>query len=390
MVQIKFSEDFNEQPASIKIIGLGGAGGNAVNRMIEAGLSHVEFITANTDSQALRRNKAPVRLQLGERITKGLGVGGNPVLGRQATEESRDRLLEIMTGADMVFITAGMGGGTGTGSAPVVAQIAKSLNPAPLVVGVVTRPFDFEGMVRKNQADQGIEELRNHVDTMLAIPNDRLFEIIDENTTSIEAFRVADNVLRQAVQAITDVITRHGLINVDFADVRSIMSGAGEALMGMGEARGAGRALDAAKTAIQSPLLENVTIDGAKGLLVNISGNKSITLFEVKTAMDFIKNAASSDAHVFYGQVFDDGLEDRFMVTVIATGFPPARREATRLSRIAPAAVGTGAGLRRFVREGELSLSGHATALRAPVEMPVGDDDLRRPAYLRRKARKLG
>ncbi len=382
MVQIKFSEDFNEQPASIKIIGLGGAGGNAINRMIEAGLSHVDFITANTDSQALRRNKAPVRLQLGERITKGLGVGGNPVLGRQATEESRDRLLEIMTGADMVFITAGMGGGTGTGSAPVVAQIAKSLNPAPLVVGVVTRPFDFEGMVRKNQADQGIEELRNHVDTLLAIPNDRLFEIIDENTTSIEAFRVADNVLRQAVQAITDVITRHGLINVDFADVRSIMSGAGEALMGMGEARGAGRALDAAKTAIQSPLLENVTIDGAKGLLVNISGNKSITLFEVKTAMDFIKNAASSDAHVFYGQVFDDGLEDRFMVTVIATGFPPARREATRLSRPA--------GIRRFAREGDLSLPVPAVAHRAPVEMPVGDDDLRRPAYLRRKARKLG
>lgn len=382
MVQIKFSEDFNEQPASIKIIGLGGAGGNAINRMIEAGLSHVDFITANTDSQALRRNKAPVRLQLGERITKGLGVGGNPVLGRQATEESRDRLLEIMTGADMVFITAGMGGGTGTGSAPVVAQIAKSLNPAPLVVGVVTRPFDFEGMVRKNQADQGIEELRNHVDTLLAIPNDRLFDIIDENTTSIEAFRVADNVLRQAVQAITDVITRHGLINVDFADVRSIMSGAGEALMGMGEARGAGRALDAAKTAIQSPLLENVTIDGAKGLLVNISGNKSITLFEVKTAMDFIKNAASSDAHVFYGQVFDDGLEDRFMVTVIATGFPPARREATRLSRPA--------GIRRFAREGDLSLPVPAVAHRAPVEMPVGDDDLRRPAYLRRKARKLG
>jgi cell division protein FtsZ len=379
MVQIKFSEDFNEQPASIKIIGLGGAGGNAVNRMIEAGLSHVEFITANTDSQALRRNKAPVRLQLGERITKGLGVGGNPVLGRQATEESRDRLLEIMTGADMVFITAGMGGGTGTGSAPIVAQIAKSLNPAPLVVGVVTRPFDFEGMVRKNQADQGIDELRNHVDTLLAIPNDRLFEIIDEGTTSIEAFRVADNVLRQAVQAITDVITRHGLINVDFADVRSIMSGAGEALMGMGESRGAGRALEAAKTAIQSPLLENVTIDGAKGLLVNISGNKSITLFEVKTAMDFIKNAASSDAHVFYGQVFDDGLEDRFMVTVIATGFPPARRELSRATNV-----------RRFVREGDLSVPARAPVHRSPVEMPVGDEDLRRPAYLRRKARKLG
>ncbi len=379
MVQIKFSEDFNEQPAAIKVVGLGGAGGNAVNRMIEAGLSHVDFVAANTDSQALRRNKAPVRLQLGERITKGLGVGGNPVLGRQATEESRDRLAEILTGADMVFITAGMGGGTGTGSAPVVAQIAKSLSPAPLVVGVVTRPFDFEGLVRKNQADQGIEELRSHVDTLLAIPNDRLFEIINENTTSIEAFHVADNVLRQAVQAITDVITRHGLINVDFADVRSIMSGAGEALMGMGEAHGAGRALDAAKMAIQSPLLENVTIDGAKGLLVNISGNKSITLFEVKTAMDFIKNAARSDAHVFYGQVFDDALEDRFMVTVIATGFPPARRAAARVG--AP---------RRSGREGDPGALPRSPAHRAPIDLPIADDDLRRPAYLRRKARKLG
>ncbi len=309
---------------------------------------------------------------------KGWASAATPCLGRQATEESRDRLAEVMTGADMVFVTAGMGGGTGTGSAPVVAQIAKSLNPAPLVVGVVTRPFDFEGMVRKNQADQGIEELRNHVDTLLAIPNDRLFEIIDESTTSIEAFRVADNVLRQAVQAITDVITRHGLINVDFADVRSIMSGAGEALMGMGESRGSGRALEAAKTAIQSPLLENVTIDGAKGLLVNISGNKSITLFEVKTAMDFIKNAASSDAHVFYGQVFDDALEDRFMVTVIATGFPPARREPARLALS-----------RRMPRDGEPAAARPA-AHRSAVDLILNDDDLRRPAYLRRKARKLG
>jgi cell division protein FtsZ len=369
MVQIKFSEDFNEQPASIKIIGLGGAGGNAVNRMIEAGLSHVEFITANTDSQALRRNKAPVRLQLGERITKGLGVGGNPVLGRQATEESRDRLLEIMTGADMVFITAGMGGGTGTGSAPVVAQIARELEPRAPRRGVVTRPFDFEGMVRKNQADQGIEELRNHVDTMLAIPNDRLFEIIDENTTSIEAFRVADNVLRQAVQAITDVITRHGLINVDFADVRSIMSGAGEALMGMGEARGAGGRWTRPKRPSNRRLLENVTIDGAKGLLVNISGNKSITLFEVKTAMDFIKNAASSDAHVFYGQVFDDGLEDRFMVTVIATGFPPARREPTRPRASPPPLSHRRRSTSPVWREGDFRF---LRPLRAPVEMPLG------------------
>ncbi|MBK7544235.1 MAG: cell division protein FtsZ [Elusimicrobia bacterium] len=375
MVQIKFSEDFNEQPALIKVIGLGGAGGNAVNRMIESGLSHVEFIAANTDSQALRRNRAPVRLQLGERITKGLGVGGNPILGRQATEESRDRIREVLTGADMVFITAGMGGGTGTGSAPVVAQIARELDPKPLVVAVVTRPFDFEGQVRKNQGDQGIEELRPHVDTMLAIPNDRLFDIIDESTTSLEAFRTADNVLRQAVQAITDVITRHGLINVDFADVRSIMSGAGEALMGMGESHGEGRALSAAKMAVQSPLLENLTIDGAKGLLVNISGNKSITLFEVKTAMDFIKNAASADAHVFYGQVFDDALEERFLVTVIATGFPPARRASARRTGARPTATPE---------------SVRAVAFRAPAgDAPLLDDDLRRPAYLRRKVRKL-
>src|SRR5690349_20617981 len=198
--------------------------------MVEGGLSHVEFIAANTDSQALRRNLAPVRLQLGENISKGLGVGGNPVLGRQAAEESRDRLKEVLSGADMVFITAGMGGGTGTGSAPLVAQLAKTLDPAPLVVGVVTKPFEFEGLVRQSQAEEGVSELRPHVDTLITIPNDRLFDIIDESTPTQDAFKVADNVLRQAVQAITDVITKHGVVNVDFADVRTIMSGAGEAL----------------------------------------------------------------------------------------------------------------------------------------------------------------
>ncbi len=378
MVQIKFTEDFNEQPANIKVVGLGGAGGNAVNRMIEASLSHVEFIAANTDSQALRRHMAPVRVQIGEKISKGLGVGGNPVLGRQAAEESRDRIRETLTGADMVFVTAGMGGGTGTGSAPVVAQIAQTLDPKPLVVGVVTRPFEFEGLVRKNQADAGIEELRNHVDTLLAIPNERLFEIIDDKTTSLEAFRVADNVLRQAVQSITDVITRHGLINVDFADVRTIMSGAGEALMGMGEAHGKDRALEAAKQAIHSPLLENVSIDGAKGLLVNISGNKAITLFEVKTAMDYIKNAASQDAHVFYGQVFDDSLENRLMVTVIATGFPPVRTSI--LSR------------KKHFDKPEKSAPGPKRPPHVRVA-PSGEvtvtDDFRRPAYLRWKVKKL-
>ncbi|MGQ0645131.1 MAG: cell division protein FtsZ [Elusimicrobiota bacterium] len=372
MVKIKFADDFHDQPALIRVIGLGGAGGNAVNRMIEAGISHVEFLAANTDSQALRRNRAPVRLQLGEQITKGLGVGGNPSLGRQAAEESRERIKESLSGADMVFVTAGMGGGTGTGTAPVVAQIAKSLNPAPLVVGVVTRPFEFEGLVRKSQADAGIRDLRPHVDTLLAIPNERLFDIIDEKTTSLEAFRVADNVLRQAVQSITDVITRHGLINVDFADVRTIMAGAGEALMGMGEARGKDRAILAAKQAIHSPLLENLSIDGAKGVLVNISGSKDVTLFEVKTAMDYIKDAASPGAHVFYGQVFDDSLEDRLLVTVIATGFPPVRSAA--LPR----------------RRGKDPAPEPRPAPRQAPERTAGSfEDLRRPAYLRWKLRKL-
>ncbi len=376
MVKIKFAQsDFEEQPALIRVIGLGGAGGNAVNRMIEAGISHVEFITANTDSQALRRSHSPIRLQLGETISKGLGVGGNPVLGRQAAEESRERIKEVLVGADMVFITAGMGGGTGTGTAPVVAEIAKSLNPAPLVVGVVTRPFEFEGLVRKAQADAGIRELRQHVDTMLAIPNERLFDIIDDKTTSLEAFRVADNVLRQAVQAITDVITRHGLINVDFADVRTIMAGAGEALMGMGEGSGRDRALAAAKQAIHSPLLESISIDGAKGLLVNISGNKDVTLFEVKTAMDYIKNAASPDAHVFYGQVFDDALEDRLLVTVIATGFPPVKSGASSPGR--------------YRRGDVVEATQDAPGSRGVPSLDPSLDNLRRPAYLRWKVRKL-
>ncbi len=374
MVQIKFSDDFKEQPAVIKVVGLGGAGGNAVNRMIEGSLSHVEFIAANTDSQALRRNLAPVRLQLGENISKGLGVGGNPILGRQSAEESRERLREVLSGADMVFITAGMGGGTGTGSAPLVAQLAKSLVPAPLVVGVVTKPFEFEGMIRQSQAEAGIAELRPHVDTLITIPNDRLFDIIDESTPTQDAFKVADNVLRQAVQAITDVITKHGVVNVDFADVRTIMAGAGEALMGIGQGMGKDRAVEAAKQALHSPMLENVDIEGAKGLLVNISGAKTITLHEVKNAMDYIRNAASPDAHVFYGHVFDDSLEDHFHVTVIATGFPPVAKNAQRRRDAAPAADGRGR--TPVVRSAP------------PVDMG-GGDDLRRPAYLRWKVRKL-
>jgi len=375
-MRIKFVDDFKEQPAVIRVVGLGGAGGNAVNRMIEAQVAHVEFVAANTDAQALRRNIAPVRLQMGDKVTRGTGVGGNPIMGREAAEESRARIAEVLSGADMVFVTAGMGGGTGTGSAPLVAEVAKSLDPRPLVVGVVTKPFEFEGLVRSSQAEAGIKELRAHVDTLVVIPNDRLFEIIDEKTPTLEAFRVADDVLRQAVQAITDVITTHGLINVDFADVKSIMSGAGEALMGIGTGVGKDRAVHAARQAIQSPLLENVSIDGAKGVLVNITGNKDVTMYEVRTVMDFISSAASSEAHVFYGQVFDESLEDSLKVTVIATGFPPARNFAW--------------GARRAQLKTPLAVkgsSGPSPANRPPAASET--DDLKRPAYLRWRLKKL-
>jgi len=376
LVRIKFTEDFNEQPAVIRVIGVGGAGGNAVNRMIEGGVSHVEFIAANTDAQALRRNLAPTKLQIGESLSKGLGVGGNPVLGRQSAEESRDRIREVLIGADMVFVTAGMGGGTGTGAAPVVAQIARSLEPSPLIVGVVTHPFEFEGLVRATQAESGISELRPYVDTLIAIPNDKLFGIIDEKTTSIEAFRVADNVLKQAVQAITDVITAHGMINVDFADVRSIMVGAGEALMGIGHGNGRERAITAARESIMSPLLESVSIEGAKGVLVNIAGSRDVGMFEVREVMDFIRSAASPEAHVFYGQVFDDTLEDKIKVTVIATGFPPIKRIPAALRKNV-----SGAGYNE--REKDVFSIG-------PKKQAGGiSDDLRRPAYLRWRTKKL-
>lgn len=385
-LKIRFAEDFKEQPAVLRVVGLGGAGGNAVNRMIEAGVAHVEFVSANTDAQALRRNVAPVRLQMGDNVTRGTGVGGNPVLGRQAAEESRERLAEILSGADMVFITAGMGGGTGTGSAPVVAEIAKSLNPRPLLVGVVTKPFEFEGFVRASQAEAGIKELRSHVDTLLIIPNDRLFEIIDEKTPTLEAFRVADDVLRQAVQAITDVITTNGLINVDFADVKSIMSGAGEALMGIGAGTGKDRALQAARKAIQSPLLESVSIDGAKGVIVNITGNKGVTMHEVREVMDFIRSAASAEAHVFYGQVFDDDLAETLKVTVVATGFPPARAFAS-LVRNARARAGM-AGAPGGAPARGAATPGPAVPAGGPSR-PEPAEDLKRPAYLRWRLRKL-
>jgi cell division protein FtsZ len=324
-MRIRISNPQTDHVANIKVVGVGGGGSNAVNRMIQAGVQGVEFITVNTDVQALRRSVAPVRIQIGEQISRGLGVGGDPVKGQQACEESRERVKEALMGADMVFITAGMGGGTGTGAAPVIANIVRSMGI--LTVAVVTKPFDFEHRIRLTQAEEGIKNLRNFTDTSIVIPNEKLFTIVDDKTPIEDAFKIVDDVLRQAVQSIADVITTPGEINVDFADVRTIMQGSGEALMGIGESSGPSRAINAAKKAIKSPLLDDISIDGAKGVLVNITGNKETSMFEVREAMNLIKDSVSPDAHVFYGQVIDPNLDDRIKITVIATGFPTNKKQ---------------------------------------------------------------
>ncbi|MCL6447673.1 MAG: cell division protein FtsZ [Armatimonadetes bacterium] len=307
-----------DQFASIKVIGVGGGGNNAVNRMIQAGLRGVEFIAVNTDAQALQLVQSNLKIQIGAKLTKGLGSGGIPEIGQKAAEESRDEILQALKGADMVFVTAGMGGGTGTGGAPVVAEVAKEVGA--LTVGVVTRPFTFEGRKRMNQAEMGIQNLRGKVDTLITIPNDRLLQVIDKHTSIIEAFRIADDVLRQGVQGISDLIAVPGLINLDFADVKTIMKDTGSALMGIGVASGEGRATEAAKLAISSPLLET-SIDGAKGVLLNITGGTSLGLFEVNEAAEIIAQAADPEANIIFGAVIDETMEEMVRVTVIATGF---------------------------------------------------------------------
>lgn len=376
MARVKITEDFKELRAVIKVIGLGGAGGNAINRMAEAGIRDVELIAANTDAQDLRRNKAPVRIQVGENLTRGLGVGGDPGKGRLAGLESRDQLREVLTGSDLVFITAGMGGGTGTGVAPIAAQVAKELNA--LTIGVVTRPFQFEGRVRAGQAEAGIKELRAHVDTLLVIPNDRLFGVVEDDTPSDDAFRRVDDVLRQAIQSISDVITTAGDINMDLNDIKAIMTDAGEALMGVGEAEGPRRAVEAARQAVTSPLLENVSIDGAKGLIVNVVGSRQLALSDIREAMEFINRAASPEAKIKFGQAYDDSLGGRLRVTVIATGFP-ARKKG-----LAPREA--------FPRPGSLRpLSSIARDAGGAPEAapPSSPEDWLKPAFLRWKVRKL-
>jgi cell division protein FtsZ len=312
------------------VVGVGGGGCNAVNRMIEEGLSGIEFISVNTDAQALLQSRAPMRVRIGDKVTRGLGAGGNPENGRKAAEESAEELYEVLRGSDMVFVTAGLGGGTGTGAAPIVAQIAKEVGA--LTIGVVTRPFTFEGGRRSQSAEDGISKLKEHADTLIVIPNDRLLQIVDKRASLTESFRVADDVLRQGIQGISELITVPGLINLDFADVRTIMSEGGAALMAVGKASGEDRARMAAEMAISSQLLD-ITIDGARGILFNVTGGPSLTLYEVNTAAAIIKETAHPDVNLIFGAVIDPNMGEELRITVIATGFDRAGSVRTTVDR---------------------------------------------------------
>ncbi|HYQ88782.1 MAG TPA: cell division protein FtsZ [Candidatus Binatia bacterium] len=323
--------------ASIKVIGVGGAGGNAVNRMIQSGLGGVEFIAANTDAQVLDQSLSPRKLQLGTGVTKGLGSGANPNVGRDAAEEDEARIAELLDGADMVFVTAGMGGGTGTGAAPVVARIAKA--QGALTVAVVTRPFEFEGRRRMQLAEDGLRELKERVDTLIVIPNQRLLTIVDRTTPLKEAFRVADQVLHHATKGISDLITVPGLVNLDFADVKTVMAERGNALMGAGHATGPNRAYEAAQSAVSSPLLDDISISGAEALLVNVTGGESMTLHEINEAVTVVVDAAGHDANVIFGAVIDEHMGDGLSITVIATGFGKGEPKTQQRAMAMPAAA---------------------------------------------------
>ena len=358
-----FEEDV-VSPVRIKVIGVGGAGCNALNTMIMSGLARVDFIAANTDLQALDRSQASYKVQLGPERTRGLGAGAKPEVGKDSALESKDQIRECLEGADMVFVTAGMGGGTGTGAAPIVASIARELGI--LTVGVVTKPFSYEGHRRMIHADEGIRDLRRHVDTLLVIPNQRLLGIVDKATPLLEAFKVADDVLRQAIQGIADVITTTGHVNVDFADVRTIMSHTGRAVMGMGVARGTNRAIEAAQKAICSPLLEEGSVEGARGVLLNITGGPNMSLHEIEEAATIVQQTADPEANIIVGQVINPDMGDDLVVTVIATGF-----ESTEQSAQIPVAAA------RASRAGQQTMGERSYA-----ERPMKDLD--RPTFLRR------
>ncbi len=345
---IEFEKGIEEQ-AQIRVVGVGGGGGNAVNTMIDLGLTRVDFIAANTDNQALMKNGAPLKIQIGAEITRGLGSGGDPDVGRRAAMEDRENIRELLNDADMVFVTAGMGGGTGTGAAPIIAEVARECGA--LTVGVVTKPFQFEGKVRMRQAEEGINLLKRSVDTLITIPNQRLLSVVGKGTTLRDAFKKADEVLHNAVKGISDTINVPGLVNVDFADVRTIMSEMGMALMGEGIGSGENRAVDAAQKAISSPLLEDISIDGARGVLVNISSGKDLTLFEMHEAISLIQESAHPDVNVIFGAVIDETMEDDIRITVVATGIGQAAEKLIqperKVSNLRPTTVAAAGGGRR-------------------------------------------
>lgn len=354
-----FEFDAMEQVADIKVIGVGGAGSNAINRMINAGVTGVEFVATNTDAQALVLSNAKLKIQIGDKLTKGLGAGANPNIGAKAAEEDRDKIAEVLEGADMVFVTAGMGGGTGTGAAPIVAEIAKSAGA--LTVAVITKPFTFEGRRRMMQAEEGIKNLRSKVDTIIVIPNDRLLQVVDQNTSMIDAFKIADDILRQGVQGISDLITVPGLVNLDFADVRTIMTDAGSAMMGIGLGTGENRAVSAAEAAISSPLLET-TIEGARGVLINITGGPDMSLYEINKACEIIYNVAAPDSNIIFGAVVSEDMKDELRITVIATGFNVEEKAESQKKEIV----------------GNIS----KVAPKAPITTP--DEEIDIPAFLRK------
>ena len=381
---VTFSIVDNEDQAKMRVVGVGGAGGNAVNRMIAAELKGVEFIAVNSDLQDLDKSEASKCVQIGQGITKGLGAGANPETGRQAMEENRDHVTELLSGSDMVFVTAGMGGGTGTGAAPVVAEIAREVGA--LTVGIVTKPFKMEGVPRLRNAEMGIAQLKDSVDTLIVIPNQRLLDICSEETTLREAFRVADEVLLQATRGISDLIAIPGEVNLDFNDVRTVMQQGGDALMGTGTAKGEGRAIHAAEAAIKSPLLEDLSIDGARYVLVNIAAGSDLKLFEVDESVSTVTKAVGPEANIIWGTVLDDALSDELRVTVIATGFATGEDLVGTKGRRVPTDNPLGLDVPAYMRKADTAEATEPQA--APEENLEGDvslDDLEIPSFLRRR-----
>ena len=386
-IRMSFSEEL--QPAKIKVIGVGGGGCNAINRMIRAKVEGVEFITANTDLQALKLSQAPVKLQLGAKLTKGLGAGANPEIGRKAALEDTDKIIEALEGSDMIFITSGLGGGTGSGAAPVVASLASELGA--LSVAVVTKPFAFEGKRRMLQAEQALQELIGAVDTVIVIPNERLMDTVERGTSFFDAFRIADDILRQAVQGISDIITVPGIINRDFADVKAIMHGQGYAVMGTAIATGTNRAIDAANRAISSPLLEDNSIQGAQGILINISGSSSLTLHEVHEASSVIQKAAHENANIIFGAVMDDSMKDAVKITVIAAGFKEAnKKNVVQKPQFLPKTWKAGREVEEPVPQQQTlpNVVHQVQQNIREVSREVPADDLDVPTFLRRQAQK--